>query len=140
MNAKIPILLIICLLASVVPVYCASLSNQWAVEDKADGIAIGPGGEVYVNINQNHRVVKYSPEGEMLMEWSLEGVADDIAVGPGGEVYVNINQNHRVVKYSPEGVMLDGWTVEGEMTDMAIGSNGLVYLSFTNGLIQVFVA
>jgi len=140
MNAKISILLVICLLASVVPVYGASLSTQWTVEDKADGIAIGSGGEVYVTINNNHKVVKYSPEGEMLTEWSLEGVADGIAVGPGGEVYVNINQNHKVVKYSPEGVMLDGWTVEGEMTAMAIGPNGLVYVSFTNGLIQVFEA
>ena len=89
MNAKISILLVICLLASVVPVYGASLSAQWTVEDKADGIAIGSGGEVYVNINQNHKVVKYSPEGVMLDGWTVEGEMTAMAIGPNGLVYVS---------------------------------------------------
>jgi DNA-binding beta-propeller fold protein YncE len=142
MNAMIPILSAICILASALPVHSASLLTQWATEDQADCIAIGPGGEVYVNINQNHKVVKYSSEGERVTEWEIPGVIETngIAVGPDGNVYVNINQNHKVLKYSPEGEMLDEWSVDGQMTDLAIGPNGLVYVSFANGLIQVFGA
>jgi hypothetical protein len=142
MNAMILILLAICIFVSAVPVHSESLLTQWAAEDQADCIAIGPGGEVYVNINQNHKVMKYSAEGERIAEWEIPGVIETngIAVGPGGEVYVNINQNHKVLKFSPEGEMLDEWSVDGQMTDIAIGPNGLVYVSFANGLIQVFGA
>jgi hypothetical protein len=139
-GAKISILFVIGIMASVLPVYGGPLLAQWSVEDQANGIAVGPGGEVYVNINQNHKVVKYSSEGEMLTEWFLENVASGIAVGPGGEVYVNINQNHKVVKYSSEGEMLDEWNVDGVMNGIDVGPNGLVYISFTNRMIQVFGA
>ena len=140
MNGKTSILLVICLLASVVPAYGVQMVTLWNVDGQADNIAIGPGGDVYVNINQNHKVVKYSSEGEKLAEWQVPGVIETngIAVGPGGDVYVTINNSHRVVKYSSEGEMLDGWTVEGEMTGIAVGPNGLVYVSSSNGLIQVF--
>ena len=86
MNRTAPILLAICLLASAVATYGAEMVSMWNVEGQADGIAVGPEGEVYVNINQNHKVVKYSPEGEVLTEWPLEGDANGIATGPGGEV------------------------------------------------------
>lgn len=138
MNTKISILLVISLLASAVHVCGAPLVTQWRVGDQASGIAVGPGGEVYVTINNSHKVVRYSVEGEKLAEWDVDGVINGIAVGPRGEVYVTINNSHRVVKYSSEGDMLGGWTVEMDMTGIAVGPNGLVYVSFTNGLIQVF--
>ena len=140
MNGKTSILLVICLLASVVPAYGVQMVTLWNVDGQADNIAIGPGGEVYVNINNSHKVVKYDSEGEKLAEWDVEDEINGIAVGPDGDVYVNINNSHRVVKYSSVGEMLDGWTVEGEMTGIAVGPNGLVYVSSTNGLIQVFAA
>ena len=118
----------------------ASLLTHWAAEDGIDGIAVGPGGEVYVNINQNHKVVKYSAEGEKLAEWDVDGVIETngIAVGPGGEVYVTINNNHKVVKYSSEGEKLGEWGVDGVMTGIGAGPDDLVYVAFANGLIQVF--
>ncbi len=92
--------------------------TQWPVDGGPDGIAVGPGGEVFVNINNNYRVVKYSPQGEQLAEWSVDGVIETngIAVGPGGEVFVNLNNNYRVVKYSSEGDKLAEWTVDGEIS------------------------
>ncbi len=140
MGAKIPILLVIGIMASVLPVYGGPMLTQWSVEDQPGGIAISPWGEVYVTINNNHKVVKYSPEGEMLAEWDVDGVIETngITVGPGGEVYVTINNNHKVVKYSSDGEKLDEWAVDGMMSGIAVGPNGLVYISFTNRLIQVF--
>ncbi|MFQ5344087.1 MAG: hypothetical protein ACE5F6_21295 [Anaerolineae bacterium] len=31
----------------------------WQTDGEPGGVAVGPGGEVYVNINQDHRIVKY---------------------------------------------------------------------------------
>ena len=142
MGAKISILFVIGIMASVLPVYGGPLLAQWSAEDLVGGIAVGPGGEVYVTINNSHKVVKYSTEGEKLAEWDVDGVIETngIAVGPGGEVYVNINNSHKVVKYSSEGELLDEWSVDGVMNGIAVGPNGLVYISFTNRMIQVFGA
>lgn len=87
-GAKISILFLISIVASVLPVYGGPLLAQWSAEDQASGIAIGPDGEVYVTINNNHKVVKYSSEGEKLDEWSVDGVMNGIAVGPNGLVYL----------------------------------------------------
>ncbi len=144
MKGKTSILFVICLLTSVAlgaaPAFGASLLTHWIAEDRIDGIAVGPGGEAYVTINNNHKVVKYSPEGEKLAEWPLEGVADGIATGPVGDVYVTINNNHKVVKYSSQGEKLDEWDVDGVMAGIATGPDGLVRVAFANGLIQVFMA
>jgi len=141
-GAKVSILFVIGILASVFPVSGGPLLAHWSVEDQPGGIAVGPGGEVYVTINNSHKVVKYSPDGEVLAEWDVDGVIETngIAVGPGGEVYVTINNSHRVVKYSTDGEKLDEWSVEGMMNGIAAGPNGLVYISFTNRMIQVFGA
>ena len=89
MNGKTSILLVTCLLASVVPAYGVQMVTLWNVDGQADNIAIGPGGEVYVNINNSHKVVKYSSVGEMLDGWTVEGEMTGIAVGPNGLVYVS---------------------------------------------------
>jgi len=120
--------------------------NQWPVEGGPDGIAVSRNGEVFVNINQNYRVVKYSPQGMRLAEWSYEGEARGIAVSPDGEVLVNINNNHRVVqyrtggevlvninnnyrvlKYSADGQLLAESPSEGEVSGIAIGPGGEVF-------------
>lgn len=138
MNGKIPIMMIICLLAAAFPGRGALLLDQWAVEGSAQSIAVGPDGQIYVTINNNHKVVKYSPNGELLAEWTLEEMPSGIAVGPGGEVYVTINNNHKVVKYSSSGEFLAEWPVDGTATGIAAGSDGQVYLAFSNGVVQIY--
>ena len=122
--------------------------NQWPVEGGPDGIAISRDGEVFVNTNQNHRVVKYGPEGTRLAEWSYEGEARGIAVSPDSEVLVNINQNYRVVqyrtdggimvninqnyrvlKYSADGQLLAEWPSEGEARGIAVNRRGEVLVN-----------
>ena len=65
-----------------------------------------------VNITNNHRVVKYSPEGVQVASWETPGLPSDIAVAPNGDGYVTINNNYRVVKYTRNGVHIGGWDVE----------------------------
>jgi hypothetical protein len=97
-------------------------------------IAAGPGGEVYVNINNSHRVVQYSTNGTYLTEWTVDGELSGIAAGPGGEVYVSINNNHRVVKYSAGGEYLTEWTMDENAGPdaIAVGPGGEVYVTINN--------
>lgn len=120
--------------------------TEWPVEGGPDGIAVSPDGEVFVTINNNYRVVKYSAEGVLLAEWSCEGEPGGIAVSPEGEVFVNINHNWRafensadsevfvninnnwrVVKYSADGVLLAEWPSEGESSGIAVSPEGEVF-------------
>jgi hypothetical protein len=117
--------------------------TEWPVEGGPDGIAVSLDGEVFVNINNNWRVVKYSAEGDRLAEWSFEGESSGIAVSPdgevfvninnnyriveygaNGEVFVNINNNYRVVKYSAEGDRLEEWPFQGASSGIAVSPDG----------------
>ena len=84
--------------------------TEWPVEGGPDGIAIGPDGNVFVNINNNHRVVKYSPAGEPLADFPFEGESNGIAVSSDNEVF-SVNNMLRVVKYSAVGELLAQWAV-----------------------------
>lgn len=64
------------------------LALEWPVEGGPDGIAIGPDGSVFVNINNNYRVVKYTAEGDELAAWSVDGGMDGVAVGPDHNLYI----------------------------------------------------
>jgi sugar lactone lactonase YvrE len=68
---------------------------EWNVEGAEDiqGITIGRSGEVLVNINQNYRVVIYSPSGEMLGELALERDTSAIAVDPNGLIVIVYSGN-----------------------------------------------
>jgi DNA-binding beta-propeller fold protein YncE len=82
------------------------LLTEWSVVAgviETNGMAVGPGGEVYVNINNNHRVVKYSAEGEILDEWGGEGSEPGqflsptgVAVSEDGLVYIADSGNNRI--------------------------------------------
>ncbi len=64
------------------------LAAQWPVEGAPDGIAVSSTGEVYVTINNSHRVVRYGPRGELLAQWPVEHEITAIAAGPEGLVYI----------------------------------------------------
>lgn len=124
--------------------------TEWNVSGQPDGIAISANGEVFVNINNNHRIVKYNTEGELLAEWSSEGESRGIAVSQDGEVFsvnnlfqvvksrtngdvsANINNSHHVLKYSDEGKRLADWRAEGEAAGIAISPHGEIFVNINN--------
>jgi DNA-binding beta-propeller fold protein YncE len=86
------------------------------------GIAWDPRGTLLVADTHYHRVLRYSPEGELLGEFGGEGrepgrfiYPTGIAVAPDGTVYVSeFGGNDRVQALSPEGRPLRAWGRYGE--------------------------
>ncbi|MFC2100018.1 NHL repeat-containing protein [Candidatus Bipolaricaulota bacterium] len=114
-----------------VPIYAEmdlEFVGEWYVEGSPAWVAVhDPSGEVFVNINHNWRVVKYSANGDVLLEFGREGeIPVGIAVDQEGNsvVAVNINHNWRVVKYSPDGEVLGEWEGEGEPRGIALDPEG----------------
>jgi predicted membrane-bound mannosyltransferase/DNA-binding beta-propeller fold protein YncE len=120
------------------------------------GIAVAPDGSVYVTDTWNHRVQKFSPEGEFLTMWGYFGQAErpeafwgprDVVVDPDGRVIVTDTGNKRVVIFGPEGEFIAEFGEEGfapgqfnEPVGLALDANGNLYVADTwNQRIQSFI-
>lgn len=102
--------------------------TEWQIEGSPAWIAVhNPTGDVFVNINQDHRIVRYSANGDVLLQFGREDeIPVGIAVDPEGNcvVAVNINQDHRIVKYSTRGEVIAEWGGEGEARGIAMDLEG----------------
>ena len=124
-------------------------------------MAIGPDGTLYVADTLNHRIQRFSPEGQILTTWGGFGdfqtsAADDgkfnepwgIDVGPNGNVFVADTWNHRVQWFSPDGAFLGSLGQEGlgdepysfwGPRDVAVDNEGRIYVVDTgNKRVKVF--
>ena len=119
------------------------------------GVAVGPDGSVYVSDTWNHRVQKFTSDGEFLSTWGVSGLADSpysfygprgIAVDNKDRVYVADTGNNRIVVYDGKGEYLTQFGAPGinpgefsEPVGVAVDTDGLVYVTDTwNQRIQVF--
>ena len=105
---------------------------EWPVDGVPSGIAVGPGGEVYVNINQNHKVVEYSSDGEKRAEFDVDGVIETngIVVGTDRDVYIIMGD--RLTRYNPSGEKLAEWPLDGLPNGLAAGPGGEVLVLVDN--------
>lgn len=99
------------------------------------GIAVGPDGSVFVTDLYNHRVQRFSPDGELLASWvaGAENAAPfGIAVDRAGRVYVTDLEAGTVLTWSSDGAALGSWGGPGVLSEpwgIAVDAVGDVYVA-----------
>jgi DNA-binding beta-propeller fold protein YncE len=70
------------------------------------GLAVAPGGAIYVCDRYNYRVQRFSPAAVFEFAWFTRGPKDDsqhyvlgAAVNAQGDIYITDQYQHRVLKY-----------------------------------------
>ena len=129
------------------------------------GIAIDSDDNVWVTDGRaedgkGHQVIKFSPDGEILMRLGTAGVAgegpdtlngpSDVAIAPNGDIFVgdghDAGTNARVVKYSSDGTFIKAWGRKGEAPgefatphSLAFDTRGRLFVGDReNNRIQIF--
>jgi DNA-binding beta-propeller fold protein YncE len=109
------------------------------------GLAVDHEGNVWVTDGRGgegkgHVVVKFSPEGEVLLTLGQMGVAgegpttlnrpSDVAIARNGNIFVadghtGMDTNMRIVKYAPDGTYVKEWGNKGSAPGQLNGAHGL---------------
>jgi DNA-binding beta-propeller fold protein YncE len=103
-------------------------------------VTVGEDGSVYVTdgheTQSNHRVMKFSPEGDFLMSFGEFGSAPGqfnvphaIATDSRGRLFIADRDNNRIQIFDPNGRFLEQWTQFGRPSGIAIGADDTVYVS-----------
>ena len=103
----------------------------------------------------NHRVQKFTSDGQFVTKWGSDGGGDGqfdtpagIAVDSSGNVYVVDKYNHRIQKFTSDGQFITKWgswgSGDGQFifpSGIAIDSSGYIYVTDTgNHRIQKFTS
>lgn len=121
------------------------------------GIAVGPDGSIYVADTWNHRIQKFTSEGQFIKTWGY-GISQTedpygfygprgLAVDMQGRVYVTDTGNKRVIVFDSEGNYITKFGGAGfepghfdEPVGIAVDNQGQVFVVDTwNQRIQVFI-
>ncbi len=108
----------------------------------AHDLAIGPNGDIYVADARNHRIQRFTADGQFVSTWGSFATVDNggtapggtfnepwgIAVAPDGSVYVADTWNYRIQKFTADGKFVTMWGTAGtaDSPDSFWGPRGIV--------------
>ena len=89
-------------------------------------VAFAPNGDLYVSDGYgNARVVKYTRDGQYLLEWGTRGTGPgefglphNLVVDAEGRVYVTDRDNQRIQVFDPDGEFLNEWPDIGAVSTL----------------------
>ncbi|HWN42822.1 MAG TPA: hypothetical protein VNW71_11410 [Thermoanaerobaculia bacterium] len=99
-------------------------------------LRVGPGGTVYVLDSGISRVLRLSPEGQVLTTYGDPSIANptDVAVGPDGEVWVCDLDRQQIAVFSAAGRLLRKIEPDPPVARLALGpGDGFVATGSTGG-------
>jgi predicted membrane-bound mannosyltransferase/DNA-binding beta-propeller fold protein YncE len=119
------------------------------------GIAVGPDGSVYVTDTWNHRIQRFTADGEFIQTWGFLGQAETpyafwgprgVVVDGEGRVMVADTGNKRIAIFDASGEFLGQFGTSGmglgqfnEPVGLALAPDGSLYVSDTwNQRVQMF--
>jgi DNA-binding beta-propeller fold protein YncE len=112
--------------------------------DMPRGLAVDESGNVYVADSGNHRIVKLSTEGDVLLAWGSEGEGAgqfvepfDVVVNAQGEVIVLDAVAHRLQRFGADGEFVAAFGREMAFyrpRGLGIDSLGNLYVADTGGV------
>jgi len=100
------------------------------------GVAVDAQGNVYVADSNNHRIQKFTSNGDYVTQWGSHGTGDGqfgdsspagIAVDLAGNVFLTDTDNQRVQRFTDTGAFVTQWT-SGTSTGIAMDAAGNVYV------------
>lgn len=125
------------------------LAGYWVPED----ITVDVFGNILVTDTYNHRIIKFSPNGNILKIIGSKGIGDcqfnnpcGISLDKEGNIYVADTYNNRIQKLSADGSFIAKWGEKGKENgqfnypwDISIDSLNNIYVADTyNNRIQKF--
>ncbi len=103
-------------------------------------VAVLPNGDILVGdghaVDGNNRIVKYSPDGNYLMEWGKTGYGPgefrgvhDMAIDSRGRVFVADRANNRIEVFDDQGKHLASWQQFGRPSGIYFGPGDKIYVA-----------
>ncbi len=100
-------------------------------------VAVAPNGDFYVADGYgNSRVMKFSKDGNFLLEWGKKGTAPGefnlphtVALDSRGRVYVGDRENHRIQIFDPNGMFLAEWKHAGSPWGLDITPDQRIFMA-----------
>ncbi len=122
--------------------YFGSIGTENGQFTGAHDLAIGPNGDIYVADAKNHRIQRFTADGQFVSTWGSYATVDNggnapggtfnepwgIAVAPDGSVYVADTWNYRIQKFTADGKFVTMWGTAGtaDSPDAFWGPRGIV--------------